>query len=155
MIFLQMTILSIGSHLTIKNQLIRRNSGFTFIEVMVALIILSAGIVSVLKVFIFSMDQLSYLSNRVYADILLDNKMVQMSRVLNAYNALNMNDLKGETEMNVGSKEIAFKEDFKISEIEGLSGLFQLECFISWNEKSKNIQLSKAGYLSNIHFTKD
>ncbi len=150
-----MTILPIGKRPTQHPSIIRRKQGFTFIEVMVSLVILSVGIVSILKVFIFSLDQLSYLGNRVYATLALDNKMVQMSRVLQAYNTLKMNDISNGERIDTGAKEIDFKEEFKISDIAGYSGLFLLDSSIAWDDKNKHLHLSRSMYLSNIHLSKE
>ncbi len=150
-----MTILPIGK---LKNRINRRwlrNHGFTFIEVMVTLVILSVGIVAILKVFIVSLDQLSYLGNRVYATIALDNKIIKMSRGMSTYNTLTFRSFEENESIDTGPKNVDFKEQIKITEIANFSDLFLLESTISWNERGRTMQLARSVYLSNIHFTKD
>lgn len=150
-----MTILPIGRFKQRLNRSWSLNQGFTFIEVMVALIILSTGIVVILKVFIVSLDQLSYLGNRVYATIALDNKMIRMSRELSTYNALAIHPLEESESIDTGPKNVEYKEQLNISEVSNFSDLFLLDSTISWNEKGRRMQLARSVYLSNIHFAKE
>ncbi len=150
-----MTILPIGRLTQRLKRSLTLNKGFTFIEVMVALIILSTGIVTILKVFIVSLDQLSYLGNRVYATIALDNKMIKMSRGLSTYNALAIHQLEESESIDTGPKNVEYKEELRISEVPGFSDLFLLDSTISWNEKGRTMQLARSVYLSNIHFAKE
>jgi len=58
--------------------------GFTFIEVMVALVVLSAGIVTVYRSFFLCVDYLNNITTRIYASHLLDQRMADISLSLHS-----------------------------------------------------------------------
>ena len=145
-----MMILPIGN--TRKKILVLKSDtkGFTFVEVMVALVILSVGIVAILKSFIVSLDQLSYLTNRFYATTLLDNRVAQMERTLIAYNTLSLDELALTETVRVGSKKIDFKQQVTIEEVKNFPELFELNVTVSWKENNRDIKLARACYLTKV-----
>src|SRR3989338_1352826 len=63
---------------------LRKNSkrGFSFLEVMVAVMVLSGGLISIYKSFFTSLDYTNHLTIRLQANILLDEKIATLNRLL-------------------------------------------------------------------------
>ncbi|VAX35345.1 hypothetical protein MNBD_UNCLBAC01-28 [hydrothermal vent metagenome] len=123
--------------------------GFTFIEIMVALIILSVGLVTILKAFVTSVDRMSHLTNRLYATTLLDNHIVSIQRTLRAHNTLPLS-LEDER-MMTGAKETLFRPKLNISEIADFNEIFKLEVLLTWQEGHNLRQLSRSAYLVDFN----
>ena len=59
-----------------------RGGGFTLIEVLLAVSVISMGVVFILPTFFKSMNVLAYLSDRFEADLWADNLLVEAEEVL-------------------------------------------------------------------------
>ena len=123
--------------------------GFTFIELMVTLAVLSFGIVMIYKAFFASLDQISYLNHRLYATIFLDNQLAEMQRAYQSTKTLPMNFAPSES-VEIGYKIIDFKPTKTITAIEDLPQLFQIDLSVSWAEKGNHIiTLSRSAYMGD------
>lgn len=136
-----------------KGQLLFSNSGFTFVEVMVALAVLSLGIVIIFKGFVVSLDRLSYLTNRLYATTLLDNRITAIERMLRLYETLPF-ELNRTEKVNVGSKEIEFRQRMSISEVDDFADVFELDLSLLWDSGKKELILSRSAYISDFEYFK-
>ena len=65
-----------------------KKRGFTFIEIMVTLIILTSGITMIFKSFLISLDRINYLTTRMYASVQIDNRISEIQKMLRAYKVL-------------------------------------------------------------------
>ncbi len=120
--------------------------GFTFIEVMVTLVILSVGIVGIFKSLLISLDQIDYLTHRLYASTTMENLMFQKERMLRDVSELSLN-LGEKIDVPVGNKNIRFDQNIEISEIESYPDLFSIDVTLSWKEGDRKILLRQSGYL--------
>ncbi len=125
------------------------NKGFTFVEVMVALAILSFGIVMIFKVFFVSLDHMSHITSRLYASTLLDNRIEAVERHLRTFNAFPF-DLEEKEAIDTGTKEMEFVRNMTLSEVEDYFDIFQLDLSLKWMEGEKEINLSRSAYISNF-----
>ena len=125
------------------------SKGFTFIEVLVTLVILSVGIMAVFRSFLLSLDYLIHLNNRLYATILIDDRIDVTQRILRNYKSLPLGNTEDIT-VDIGSKEKKYIHQTKISEISGHIDIFELEMSLQWQEKDRNIKLSRFAYLSEF-----
>lgn len=125
------------------------SKGFTFIEVLVTLVILSVGIIAVFRSFLLSLDYLTHLNNRLYATILIDDRIDVTQRILRNYKSLPLGNSEDIT-VDIGSKEKKYLYQTKISEISGYIDFFELELSLQWQEKGRNIKLSRFAYLSDF-----
>ena len=129
--------------------MVKNKNGFTFIEIMVTLIILSVGLVSILKSYIISLDQMSHLTNRLYATTILDNQISLIERTLRIEKKFPVS-LEPIERMNAGGKKVIFQPNIKISEIADYVEIFKLDIDISWIEGRYQRKLSRSAYLRNI-----
>ena len=120
--------------------------GFTFVEVMVTLVILSTGLVVIFKTLFYSLDQIHSLTTRLYADVLIENRISEVERLLRIYNAVPM-DLNHSQLMNIGTKEVNFKEQMSFQDVDGLPDVFHFDFSISWDEGNHPMKLNRTTYL--------
>src|SRR5262245_8551690 len=52
--------------------------GFTFLEIMITIVVLSTGIVAIYKTFLLCLDHQRYLTHRLYASNLIDRRTAQL-----------------------------------------------------------------------------
>lgn len=122
--------------------------GFSFIELMVTITILSAGIVGLYKILLSSLDRMDYLTHRIYATILLDNKISRIERMLRVYKALPVN-LPREEKADVGSRLLTFQQEVNISEVEDLLEVFRVDIGLTWSEGGRSIHLGRSAYIAD------
>jgi len=102
--------------------------GFTFIEVMVTLVVLSAGIVFVYKSFFLCADYLTRLSLRLDANQLLDNKISEIKRYVK------------------DSRDLSFSRS-GVLPIVGFNHRYQLDVQLTWEERGVKRHLSRVSML--------
>jgi len=115
----------------------------------VTLIILSLGIVGIFRTFIFSLDRMRYLTNRLYASMILDNHVITIERMLRAYKAL-PTDLEPWEGLDTGLKERNYRQKMNISQVDDLNDIFQLDLSISWMEGGHEVRLQRSSYISDL-----
>jgi prepilin-type N-terminal cleavage/methylation domain-containing protein len=145
-----MTTSPIGRDILPPQKVTLSKKGFTFIEVMVALAIVSLGIVAILKVFVISLDRLDYLGNRLYATTLLDHTLVETSRYIRGGNMSSFSLLSSPEDIDVGARSISFKREVIVEDIKDFEGLALVRAHIMWPEDNRTIELSRFAYLSSI-----
>ena len=126
-----------------------KKNGFTFVEVLVALSIISFGLVAIIQSFLISIDRMNYLTNRLYAMISLDDRIENIERMLKVHNALPFDADKSDV-MRVGAKDVSFFHRVDIREIDNLSDIFQIDLVVSWEEINGKKSISGATYVANF-----
>lgn len=127
----------------------RHRGGFTLVEILVTLIILSVGIVAIFKTYLISLDQINHLTYRLYATTILDNQISSVERMLRAYQVLPL-ELTHEEEVNLGHKTILFEQELNIGQVDEYLDVFQIEVTLKWMENDRPKQLSRSAYISNF-----
>ncbi len=127
----------------------RNKKGFTFIEIMVTLIILSVGLVAILKSYIISVDQMRYLTNRIYATTIIDNQISLVERMLRINHTLPM-ALEPVEKINIGAKRVIFRPEIKITAIPDYVEIFKLDIDLTWVEGQYQRRLSRSAYLRHL-----
>ena len=127
-----------------------KKKGFTFVEVMVAIMILTTGIVAIYKTFLLSLDQQNYLTHRLYASNLLDKKIFEMERL---FQEKGIAALKEDLTENVvvDNKNLVFqvKTFFRAPlEIPDLEDVLQIDIGVFWPEHGRVVRLTRAAYVS-------
>ena len=141
-------ILLIGKNKSLLGKRKRRNA-FTFIELLLAVVIFSLGITALFRSFFIALDRITYLQNRLYATVLLDNHSTDVERLLRGYNALPMY-LKPYSENILGPLPVKFSQDFSIEALEGFSDIFELRVTVTWDERNQQKKLTRTSYLLDI-----
>ncbi len=128
----------------------QKKSAFTFVEVMVALAILSSGIVLIFRSFVFSLNQMNHVTTRFYATNLIDNQLYQIQKSLKEYKVL---PLKLEPVRNVlvGNKYMDFYQEMSISQVDEFNEIFKIDLTVSWAESGKKKNITRSSYLSDFN----
>jgi len=113
------------------------------------MIILSLGIVTIFQGFLVSLDRMSYLTHRLYATNVLDNRIAHIERTLQVYSALPF-ELPTQEEVAVGNKIVVFNQTMSIDAVEDFPDVFRLNLSLSWKEGARLITLSRSAYLSDF-----
>ena len=121
--------------------------GFSLLEIMVAISILAIGIVAIYKAFFTSLDYLSYLKTRLYANILLDQKFADIEYYFKLKGEIP--NVREETDsFRVDQRLINFRYDFKIKTVEQMPNLVELDLSILWQQRNRQINLERIAYLT-------
>lgn len=123
-------------------------SGFTFIEIMVTLSIVSLGLVGIFKTYIISLDQMSHITTRLYANALLDNQIIEIERMLKIYKTLPL-ELQQPPPVNVGHRKIDFSQGLKISAVDDYVDVFQIDITLNWMEGQREKTLSRTAFITD------
>ncbi len=116
---------------------------------MIAVVIFSFGIVGIFQTMIISLDRMSLLTSRLYADLVLENQIISIERTLRNFNTIPF-ELNPKEVVDTGSKEIIFDKKTVIEQLPELSGVLSVTVTLNWTEKGKEMQLDKSGYISNF-----
>ena len=123
--------------------------GFSFLEVMTAVMVLSGGLVLIYTVFFLVLDYTNHLACRLQANVLLDEKVSSLQRLLQDQNQLTMVQSKEVDHLVISNKQIDFQYTVEVHSVESWQGLFLLYITVSWREKDRSIQISRELYLSS------
>ncbi len=121
--------------------------GFTFVEVMVTLVILSSGIVFIYKSFFLCADYLSRLSLRLDANQLLDNKISEIKRYVKDSHDLSFNRSGNLPIVESHYKKTQFFYQTELVPVLGFEDLYQLSVHLSWVEYGHKRRLSRLSLL--------
>jgi prepilin-type N-terminal cleavage/methylation domain-containing protein len=144
-----MTTSKIGSNSS--SRLGCNSFGFTFIEVLVTISLLSLGLVLIFKAMIVSLNRIEHLTNRFYASAVLDNRISTIQRMLIVYKALPV-DMNVSEKVNIGMRPVEFKQEMAFHEVEDYIDVFELDLSLVWEEQRRPVKLSRSAYLSDFQY---
>jgi len=127
---------------------LRARSGFTFIEIMVTLVILSLGIVAIYRALFVSLDQISHLNSRLYVNVMLEDRLSKIERTLRAYKALPF-ELEPQAVLDLGVKSVRLEPELSIAEVVNFSDIYRIDVAYRWQENGKTIRLSRSAIISD------
>jgi len=133
----------------LRRRLTLSQSGLTFIEVMVALAIFSLAIVMIYQIFFSSLDRMSHLTTRLYANAMIDHRLAVIERSLRAYQTLPI-EFNQHHATDMGLKTIDFDPRMKISEVEEFVDIFKIDLELTWQESNRDIKISRSAYICDF-----
>lgn len=125
-----------------------KRRGFTFVEIMVTITILSTGIVMIYKAFLISLDQQNYLVHRLYANNLLDQKIAELGRL---FQERGKDALKKEglvEDVVIHNKQVPFEIKTFFEDFADLPDLLELNVGVFWSEHGRPVRLTRVAYIS-------
>ena len=122
---------------------------------MTTLVILSMGIVLIYKSFFLCVDYQSHIAIRLHANILLDNKLVELEQSLRDLNDLSAAVGAYVIPLEVQNKKIDFECVVNVVPVEEYQFLYQVQVSLSWKERSRPVSLTRSCYLSSISSGED
>jgi hypothetical protein len=127
----------------------RGNGGFSFIEVMLAAIILAAGLVALYRSFMVGADFINYYASRLCAFNLLEDRIAAIEH---DFQALKKNFDVGPSmeEVVINNRPVEFHYDIILKPVDKLLSVFQLDIQVSWQEKGRRAALFRSAYFSGL-----
>lgn len=121
-----------------------RQTGFTLIEVMVTVSILSFGILMLFRSFFISVDAVQYASNRLNAQVWLEEKMWEEMDLLRRMKVLSAGEENGEFKFR--GRDYFWRKS--IGAMEG--DICRLSLDLSWKEAGRDRSLTYATYVNYL-----
>jgi len=121
--------------------------GFTFVEVMVSLVVLCCGIVLIYKSFFLCADYLNNLTCRLYASSLIDEKIGDISESFADWPARNLNLGDRFVDLEINHKPVHFTYDINLAPLPDVKSVWQLDVKISWVDGPRNMHASRSAYM--------
>jgi len=135
----------------INGKRIIRKRGFSFVEVMVALAILSGGIVLIYKSFLISFEYIHHLSCRSYAMTILDNKINDLQQIFAAKKEIPFQQNSvGESAM-INNRLVYFRYQLDFKVVGNLKNIYQLDIALDWDEGSRHKKFTRQVYISHFN----
>ena len=145
-----MTTSPTGNKIAPLSRPFRNSKGFTFIEIMTTLAVLSGGIVMLYKSFFLCLDYQNHLTYRVYASNLLEDKIAVTEQMVRDYKVLAFEHDAQNEEVVFNSKPVNFHVDVQVGLDSDIPSLYRLTVSVSWKEKNRDVTLTRSSYASNL-----
>jgi len=126
------------------------SKGFTFVEIMIALVILSSGIVMIYKSFFLSVDYLSYLTCRLYASQMIESKIADLSRSYRESQDATFERGAMTESLEVNHKWVDFNYNIEVTPVLNLDSISRLKVDLIWHDGRRLMKLSRESLLSKI-----
>jgi len=128
-------------------KLVTGSKGFTFVEVMVSLVILCCGIVLIYKSFFLCADYLNNLTYRLYASSLIDEKVGDISESFAEWPAKDLNFGDNVVILEINHKPIRFTYDIHLNPLGDVKSVWQLDVNIYWLDGPRNMHMERSAYM--------
>lgn len=119
-----------------------QNNGFTLIEVMVGLAVLSFGIVVIFETFFLSLNTYSSYSNYLKTQNWLDEKIWDMQDRLNHSALITMNTDSGQVRVN--NKDLPW--NMNVGVVDWDESLIEVNVNLSWQEGGRTVTSARHAY---------
>ncbi len=124
-----------------------KSSGFTFVEVMVAMVILAAGIVAVYRSFFLCVDYLNNIATRWWANELIEDKIMDVTRLLKESNGALISTGEPTRTITVNHRPIIFHYSVELIPLNDLQGMFKMNVAHAWKDGSRPMHINRSLYL--------
>jgi len=124
----------------------KNQDGFSFIEIMTTVAVLSLGILAVYQSFFKSLDYLNHMTYRLHALNILSNKIELVQKRLEVSGEIALNEPTPAI-VSINGKTVEFQQDVQISDVHQLKNIYRLDVTLSWQESGRNITLSRSCYI--------
>ncbi len=124
-----------------------KQGGFTFVEVMVALVVLCCGIVLIYKSFFLCADYLNNLTSRLYASSLIDEKIGDIAKAFAEWPAKDLNFGDNAVDVEISHKPIHFTYDIKLNPLPDVKSVWQVDVKLSWVDGPRSMHAQRSAYM--------
>ena len=121
--------------------------GFTFVEVMVSLVVLCCGIVLIYKSFFLCADYLNNLTCRLYASSLIDQKIGDVSKSFAEWPAKDLNLGDSSVTLAINYKPVRFDYDINLAPLPDVKSVWQLDVKLSWVDGPRKMHAQRSAYM--------
>ena len=121
--------------------------GFTFVEVMVSLVVLCCGIVLIYKSFFLCADYLNNLTCRLYASSLIDEKIGDVSKSFAEWPAKDFDFGNTSVTLEINHKPVTFYYEINLASLTDVKSVWQVEVHLSWVDGLRNMHMQRSAYM--------
>jgi len=141
-------ILSTGNNARSR---LSRAKGYTFIELMVAISILSIGIVAIYQALLTSLNYQSQLSCRLYALSLIEHKISEIQKVYSLTGVFPSASHGQVEQVVLDHRAVPFRWAIHPVPVVGLDGLMGAEVVLSWPGGNRELNIKRYVFLSDLN----
>ena len=121
--------------------------GFTFVEVMVSLVVLCCGIVLIYRSFFLCADYLNNLTCRLYASSLIDEKIGDISKSFAEWPLKDLNFGDAFVTLDINHKPVRFTYDIALQPLADVKSVWQLDVRLSWMDGPRSMHANRSVYM--------
>ena len=134
-----------------KPSVSRRNPrGYTFLELMVTVAILSIGIVAIYKGLITSLDYQTQLSCRLCAMNLMDHEIARIEKEFEPQGEFPSSENGKIVQAVLDYREVPFEVSAQVNYFPNLEGLAQAEVTLTWPDRGRDMRIKRTIYLLSL-----
>ena len=126
----------------------RRERGFSFVEVMVTMVVMSLGVVMIYKAFFTSLNFINHVTYRLVALSLLDKRIADTEWLLKSQGVISLTQGARTESVVIHNKPVDFHFQTDFRNVGMLKGVYELELSLSWREGERDITVSRAVYIA-------
>ena len=130
-----------------KSAIGNKESGFTVVEVMVALVVLCGGIVLIYKSFFLCADYLNNLTSRLYASSLIDEKIGDITQSFAQWPAKALDFGDQSVVADINHKPVQFNFDIKAAPLTDVKSVWKLDVNLNWNDGPRAMHMVRSAYM--------
>lgn len=134
-------------HKRTKSIIGNRSQGFTFVEVMVSLVVLCSGIVLIYRSFFLCADYLNDLTCRLYASSLIDEKIGDITKSFAQWPAQDLNFGNTFVTLDINHKPVCFTYDIGLQPLADVKSVWQLDVRLAWNDGRRTMHANRSAYM--------
>lgn len=129
---------------------VRRKTGFSFVEVMTTVAVLSVGIVAIYQSFLKSLDYMNHMTNRLYVLNRIINTVEEVQKEFELTGKV-ASKPSGPVALSLGGRTINIQEDIALAPLDAAGSIYQVQVVVSWEESGRKITLSRSCYIYHDH----
>ena len=121
--------------------------GFTFVEVMVSLVVLCCGIVLIYKSFFLCADYLNNLTCRLYASSLIDEKIGDVTKSFAEWPAKELDLGVSSITLVINHRSVQFNYDINLKVLDDVKSVWQLNVNLNWVDGPRRMHMLRSAYM--------
>ena len=125
-----------------RKYLLRNKTGFTLLEVLLAMAVLSFGISYISPIFFESSSAVRHIQNRILVESMMDRELWDIRKFISKTTVIDEH-----TARKVKGDYPEFTFDIKFGKVEGYSNLYKVDIQAFWAEGRKNVNLERVVYI--------
>ena len=124
------------------------HNAYSFFEVMVALAIFTLGVVFIYKALFQSMNYVRHLNYRLYASMILDNRIQEIQRMVRSNPQKFLKDPKDSETVAINGQMVQFNYLMDMQMVDGINDGFEMTLQLNWIEGDHEVSLSRSTYIT-------
>lgn len=126
--------------------LLKDKKGFSFIEMMTTIAVLSLGIVAVYQSFFKSLGYVNHMTYRLCALNIISSEIELIQKRFEVTGEIVLTDVRPKT-VQVHGHPIEFTPYVDLASVNNKENIYQLNIALSWNESGRQIVMSRSCYI--------